>query len=66
MKKFINNTNPFILLLAPVIFALLLGINYEVGHLRTFEITSPETVSLFSGKMNLFQTVCEVVKEQVW
>jgi hypothetical protein len=66
MKNFINNTNPFILLLAPVILALLLGINYELNHLRAFQITSPETISLFSGKMNLFQTVCAVVKEQVW
>jgi hypothetical protein len=66
MKNFINNTNPFILLLAPVILALLLGINYELNHLRAFQITSPETISLFSDKMNLFQTVCAVVKEQVW
>ena len=66
MKKFIINTNPFILLLAPVILALLLGINYEVEHLRTFHVASAETISLFSGKMNLFQTVCEVVKDQVW
>jgi len=66
MKNFIINTNPFILLLAPVILALLLGINYEMEHLRTFQVASAETISLFSGKMNLFQTVCEVVKEQVW
>lgn len=66
MKNFIINTNPFILLLAPVILALLLGINYEVEHLRTFQVSSAETISLFSGKMNLFQTVCEVVKDQVW
>jgi len=66
MKNFISNTNPFILLLAPVILALLLGINYELGHLRSIQFASAETISLFSGKMNLFQTVCEVVKEQVW
>ncbi|WP_299284690.1 hypothetical protein [uncultured Mucilaginibacter sp.] len=66
MKNFIINTNPFILLLAPVILALLLSINYEVENLRTFQIASAETISLFSGKMNLFQTVCEVVKDQVW
>jgi hypothetical protein len=66
MKNFIINSNPFILLLAPVILALLLGINYEMEHLRAFHVASAETVSLFSGKMNLFQTVCEVVKEQVW
>ncbi len=66
MKNLILNTNPFILLLAPVILALLLGINYELEHLRTFQIASAETISLFSGKMNLFQTVCEVFKQQVW
>jgi len=66
MKNFISNSNPFILLLAPVILALLLGINYEMEHLRAFQASSAETISLFSGKMNLFQTVCEVVKEQVW
>jgi len=66
MKNFIINTNPFILLLAPVILALLLGINYEMEHLRTFQVASAETISLFSDKMNLFQTVCEVVKDQVW
>ncbi len=66
MKNFISNTNPFILLLAPVILALLLGINYELEHLRSIQFASAETISLFSGKMNLFQTVCEVVKEQLW
>ncbi|RYY05845.1 MAG: hypothetical protein EOP43_07925 [Sphingobacteriaceae bacterium] len=66
MKNFISNSNPFILLLAPVILALLLGINYEMEHLRSFQAASADTISLFSGKMNLFQTVCEVVKEQVW
>ncbi|MGI4749085.1 MAG: hypothetical protein ACRYFB_00505 [Janthinobacterium lividum] len=66
MKNIISNTNPFILLLAPVILALLLGINYEMEHLRTIQFASAETISLFSGKMNLFQTVCEVVKEQIW
>lgn len=66
MKNFILNVNPFILLLAPVILAFLLGINYEMEHLRTFHIASAETISLFSGKMTLFQTVCEVVKDQVW
>lgn len=66
MKNFILNVNPFILLLAPVILALLLGINYELQHLRSIRFASAETISLFSGKMNLFQTVCEVVKQQVW
>ncbi|WP_419801886.1 hypothetical protein [Mucilaginibacter sp.] len=66
MKNFISNTNPFILLLAPVILALLLGIHYELEHLRAFRVASAETISLFSNRMNLFQTVCEVVKEQVW
>ena len=66
MKNFILNANPFILLLAPVILALMLGINYELEHLRNFQLASAETVSLFSGKMNLFQTVCEVVKQQIW
>ena len=66
MKNFISNSNPFILLLAPVILALLLGIRYEIEHLRAFQIASADTISLFSGKMNLFQTVCEVVKTQVW
>jgi len=66
MKNLISNSNPFILLLVPVILALLLGINYELDHVRTFEVSSANTISLFSGKMNLFQTVCEVVKQQVW
>ncbi len=66
MKNFILNSNPFLLLLAPVILALLLGINYELEHLRMFQAASAETISLFSGKMNLFQTFCEVVKDQVW
>jgi len=66
MKNFISNANPFILLLAPVILALLLGIRYELEHLRTFQFASAETISLFSRKMNLFQTFCEVVKDQVW
>ena len=66
MKNLISNTNPFILLLAPVILALMLGINYELDHIRTIQVASADTISLFSGKMNLFQTVCEVVKEQIW
>jgi len=66
MKNFILNANPFLLLLAPVILALLLGIHYELEHLRMFQAASAETISLFSRKMNLFQTFCEVVKDQVW
>ncbi len=29
MKKLINNTNPFVLLLAPLVFALIMGISYQ-------------------------------------
>jgi len=66
MKNFIINSNPFLLLLVPVILALMLGINYELEHLRTFHAASAETISLFSRRMNLFQTFCEVIKDRVW
>lgn len=71
MKKLINNSNPFILLLAPVLFALIMGVSYqfeqkkaEIANATT--TTTHHATSLFLKGVNLIKTVCSVSKEKVW
>jgi hypothetical protein len=45
MKKLFTNTNPFILLLAPVMFALIMGISYQFEQKKqNLENTTSSTV----------------------
>ncbi len=67
MKKLITNSNPFILLLAPVLFALIMGVSYQV-HQKSekFSIKTEQATSLFSKSIGLIKTVCSVAKEKLW
>ncbi|WP_342646968.1 hypothetical protein [Mucilaginibacter sp. CSA2-8R] len=65
MKKLVSNLNPFILLLVPVVFALVLGVTYQFEKASHFtdsnSITSVKhATSLFSQGIHLVKTVCSV------
>ncbi|HEX3384588.1 MAG TPA: hypothetical protein VHS53_05340 [Mucilaginibacter sp.] len=69
MKKLIKNSNPFILLLLPVVFALVMGVSYQAQQKRDFSIGNSESVhatSLFVKGVTLFKTVCSIAKEKLW
>ncbi len=67
MKKLINNSNPFILLLVPVLFALVMGVSYQFQQKRS-EIagTTKHATSLFFKGVSLVKMACSVSKENVW
>lgn len=67
MKKLFTNSNPFILLLAPVIFALVMGVSYQFEQKKA-EIrgTTMHATSLFYKGVTLVKTVCSLAKENVW
>lgn len=68
MKKLITNSNPFILLLAPVLFALIMGISYQFEQ-KKFDIAGccpQHATSLFFKGVNLVKTVVSVSKEKLW
>ncbi len=68
MKKLITNTNPFILLLAPVLFALIMGISYQFEQKKqcTETTASVRPTSLFFKGIALVKAVCSISKENVW
>ena len=67
MKKLITNSNPFILLLVPVLFALIMGVSYQFQQKReTIVGTSVQATSLFYKSVSLIKTVCSIAKEKVW
>ena len=70
MKKLINNTNPFVLLLAPLVFALIMGISYQFEQKKhEAEVAASSTVkatSLFVKGVNFLRTVASVKKDNVW
>jgi hypothetical protein len=71
MKKLVANLNPFVLLLVPVLFALVLGVSYQfeqAQHLaNTTSMPSVEqTTSLFSKGVHLVKAVCAISKERLW
>ena len=73
MKKLINNTNPFILLLIPVLFVMAMGINYqfkqksaEFKNVANAAYTGKQATSLFNKSVTLFKAVCSVNKQSVW
>jgi hypothetical protein len=67
MKKLISNSNPFILLMIPVLFALIMGVSYQFEQKKA-EIAgvSHHASSLFIKSVSLFKTVCSISKEKVW
>jgi len=67
MKTLIKNSNPFILLLVPVLFALVMGVSYQFQQKRqTIVGTSVHATSLFYKSVSLVKTVCAIAKEKVW
>jgi hypothetical protein len=67
MKKLITNSNPFILLLVPVMFAFIMGVSYQV-HQKKAEIvgTTVHATSLFYKSVGIVKTVCSIAKEKLW
>ena len=67
MKKLIANSNPFILLLIPVLFALIMGVSYQFQQKKdTIVGTSVQATSLFYKSVSLVKTVCSIAKEKIW
>jgi hypothetical protein len=67
MKKLITNSNPFILLLVPVLFALIMGVSYQFQQKRESIVgTTVHATSLFYKGVTLIKTVVSVAKEKVW
>jgi hypothetical protein len=67
MKTLIKNTNPFILLLVPVLFAIVMGVSYQLHQKRESIVgTSVHATSLFYKSVSLVKTVCAVAKEKIW
>jgi len=70
MKKLFTNTNPFILLLAPVMFALIMGVSYQFEQKKheaeNMTASAVHATSLFVKGVNLVKTVCAVGKVNVW
>ncbi len=69
MKRLITNSNPFILLLLPVVFALVMGISYQSQQKREYAAGSSaaaHATSLFFKGVTLVKTVCSIAKEKVW
>jgi hypothetical protein len=67
MKKLITNSNPFILLLIPVLFALIMGVSYQFQQKRESIVgSSVEATSLFYKSVSLVKTVCSIAKEKLW
>lgn len=69
--KNLSNINPFILLLAPVLFALVLGVSYQFEHAKALaessDVASVEhATSLFSKGVHLVKAVCSVSTAKVW
>jgi hypothetical protein len=67
MKKLITNSNPFILLLVPVLFAIIMGVSYQFNQKKEAIVGSTQqATSLFYKSVSLIKTVCSVAKEKVW
>jgi cytochrome c biogenesis protein CcdA len=68
MKRLITNSNPFILLLLPVVFALIMGISYQSQQKKEYTegSASVHATSLFYKGITLVKTVCSIAKEKLW
>jgi len=70
MKTLIKNSNPFIMLLIPVMFALILGVSYQFEQKKESCIMGNSAVhatSLFYKGITLVKTVCSIAKSNnVW
>lgn len=67
MKKLITNSNPFILLLVPVLFALIMGVSYQFQEkAASISHTTEQATSLFYKGVTLVKTVCSVAENKLW
>ncbi len=68
MKKLFTNSNPFILLLAPVAFAIIMGGIYQFEQKnQSLENSAPmQATSLFVKGVTLVKTVCSIANNNVW
>ena len=68
MKKLFTNSNPFILLLAPVVFAIIMGAAYQIEQKKqSIEASAPmQATSLFVKGITLVKTVCSIAKPNLW
>jgi succinate dehydrogenase/fumarate reductase cytochrome b subunit len=69
MKKFITNSNPFVLLVIPVLFAMIMGVSYQFKAKTNFAAIDgsyKQSTSLFIKSVTLIKTVCSVGKEKAW
>jgi hypothetical protein len=73
MKKLMTNSNPFILLLLPVLFVMVMGVSYQIKqksaefqHAAKATYTGTQATSLFNKSITLFKAVCSVSKQSVW
>ncbi len=68
MKKLFTNSNPFILLLAPIMFAIIMGGVYQFEQRKqSLENSSAiKSTSLFVKGVTLVKTVCSIANKNVW
>jgi cytochrome c biogenesis protein CcdA len=68
MKKLVSNSNPFILLLAPVVFAIVMGVSYQFEQKRQFAANNSavQATSLFIKGVTVVKTVCTIATENLW
>ncbi|MFD2874620.1 hypothetical protein ACFS5N_19200 [Mucilaginibacter ximonensis] len=70
MKKLFTNTNPFVLLLIPVMFAFIMGISYQFEQKKheaeNMAASTIHATSLFVKGVNMVKAVCSINKPQVW
>lgn len=68
MKKLFTNSNPFILLLAPIMFAIIMGGIYQFEQKKqSLEGSAPiQATSLFVKGVTLVKTVCSIANNNVW
>ncbi|RKR81223.1 hypothetical protein BDD43_1368 [Mucilaginibacter gracilis] len=73
MKKLINNTNPFMLLLVPILFVMVMGVSYqiekkgsELEKAANVAYNGKQATSLFNKSVTLFKAVCSVAKQREW
>jgi cytochrome c biogenesis protein CcdA len=68
MKKLVSNSNPFILLLAPVVFAIIMGVSYQFEQRKQFTAhnSAVQATSLFIKGVTVVKTVCAIATEKLW
>ncbi|MES2064664.1 MAG: hypothetical protein V4456_22290 [Bacteroidota bacterium] len=68
MKKLVSNSNPFILLLAPVVFAIIMGVSYQFEQKKQFTSNNSavQATSLFIKGVTVVKTVCAIATDKLW